>query len=213
MSFRFFLIISCALAMQFSVFANEAEKSALGEFQSNTVEPKKDELIKKSLELVTKRVAELEKRFEDLHKNGNKTRFKSVQANKKKVVILNDDIGEEKEGRFTVNHLKFVEYQFEGNKVKQIVLVYEKKNFFEDFNDFTKTLTIDPSNIENSNIQEKRKTGVEKVEYKDFSPETKYRTMKALERQLLTAIFRVEILMRHKNLKDDYEANQMMQGI
>ena len=214
MSFRFFFI--CLLVFTFSfqgIWSEDSEKSAPGDFQATTLEPKKDELIKKALEVVNKRIAELEKRFGELGQLQLKQQLKSIRASKNKVIILNEDKLDDIEKKAPVSHIKFVEYEFSGNKIKSIKLVYEKENAFETINNFTKTLYIDPAQIENSKIEEKRKEATDSMGYKDFSPDTKYKTLKTLERQLLTAIYKVEILMRNKILKDDSDANSLMQGI
>lgn len=222
------------------LFSVDEDKATLGDFQAATQEPKKEQLIKKSLEVINKRISELEQRFSELSKMNPHVNYgyysrdykkspeevslknlslKSIRTSKDKVTILNDDLGQDFEGRHVVSHLKFVEYELNGNKIKTIRLVYEKKNFFEDSNNFTKILTIDPAQIENTKIEETTKEAalnkrlIDTVEYKDFSPDTKYRTLKSLEKQLLAAIYKVEILMRHKALKSDINANQFMGGI
>lgn len=235
------LLIGFALAfLSTQAFAVDPDKSTLGDFQATTQEPKKEELLKKSLEVINKRIKELEQRFDELSKSDPNVNYgyysksykenpeaskrknfslKSIRATKDKVTILNEDIPQDYEGRHTVSHLKFVEYELSGNKIKTIRLVYEKKNFFEDINNFTKILTVDPAQIENIVIEEIQKDSVlnkemiDKSNYKDFAPETKYQTLKSLEKQLLTAIYRVEILMRHRALKSDSNALQLMSGI
>lgn len=237
---RTILFLFVFLFMTSQLFSVEEDKSTLGDFQPSTKEPKKEELIKKSLEVINKRISELEQRLDDLSKMNPHVNYgyysrdyknspdevklrnlslKSIRTSKDKVTILNDDIPQDFEGRHIVSHLKFVEYELSGNKIKTIRLVYEKKNFFEDSNNFTKTLTIDPAQIENTKIEETTKESAlnknltDTVEFKDFSPDTKYKTLKSLEKQLLSAIYKVEILMRHKVIKNDDNANQFMTGI
>lgn len=222
------------------IFSVDSDKSTLGDFQASTQELKKEELIKKSLEVINKRIGELEQRLDELSKMNPYVSYgyysrdfkkspeevklrnlslKSIRATKDKVTIVNEDTPLDFEGRHLVSYLKFVEYELSGNKIKTIRLVYEKKDFFEESNNFTKTLIFDPAQIENIKIEEAQieaklnKDLADKMEFKDFTTDAKYKTLKSLERQLLSSIYKVEILLRHKNIKTDSNSNQLIKGI
>ncbi len=216
MSYRL-LIALISLLFTGSVFAQaEGFKEGIQgtEKQENT--------LKKSLEVVTQRVAELEKLYEKLAAKPSKVQLKSIVTGKDKILVVHDDQPGIAEGKHHVSHLKFVQYEFSGNKIKNIKLIYEKKNFHDNLIDSTKTLTIDPAAIDNSIVEEKtlpdtaydkKAQAIEKTSYKDFSAETKFKTLKMLERQLLNSIYKVEILLRKNVTDEDIKSNQLMEGI
>jgi hypothetical protein len=216
MSYRL-LIALISLFFTGSVFAQ-----AEGFKEGIQAAEKQENTLKKSLEVVTQRVAELEKLYEKLAANPSKVQLKSIVTGKDKILVVHDDQPGVLEGHHQVSHLKFVQYEFAGNKIKNIKLIYEKKNFHDNLIDSTKTLTIDPAAIDNSIVEEKtlpntaydkKSQALEKTSYKDFSPETKFKTLKMLERQLLNSIYKVEILLRKNVISDDIKANQLMEGI
>ncbi|MCB1177540.1 MAG: hypothetical protein KDK36_08185 [Leptospiraceae bacterium] len=212
-----------AFAFTISLYSQEDNSKFSNEFQAG-VEPtkKQEEVFKKSLEVINQRVAELEKLYEKISQTPSVHNLKSISKGKDKLIVLNESKPSDFEGRQEVSHLKYIEYEISGNKVKTMKLIYEKKYFAEDVKNSLKTLTIDPAAIENSTVEEKTLADtayfkdakeVEKASYKDFTAETKFKTLKLVESQLLNSIYKAEILLRHNVLETDRKAVQLAEGI
>ncbi len=172
---------------------------------------------KKSLDTVKKSIAEktaeLEKLYERLNGVPIQLRLNEVQRGKDKIVILNDNRGDIPEGNQVNTSLNYTEYEFASGKIKNIRHVYESENYYNRIMTNYKTLTIVPGQEENATVEVRTIDKETKSEYKDFSGETRFYTLKLVENQLRYAITKVDSLLRRNALELDRKTVNSLGGI
>ncbi|MCB1140741.1 MAG: hypothetical protein H7A24_07695 [Leptospiraceae bacterium] len=172
---------------------------------------------KKSLETIKKviidRTAEFEKLYEKLSAVPIQTKLAEIQKGKDKIVLLNDFGGDQKEGNQVFNQIKYIEYIFEGGKVKSVNFYYDHENYYNNIYTKYKVLQISPSDVESATISVKYTDREEKTEYKDFNGEARFKTLKLLENNLLVTILKMDTLLRRNILEIDRRVGAGLKGL
>jgi hypothetical protein len=211
-------ILSVTLLMALSTAIVAQEKSSGDDGFRTDYQPGKVIVAnKKSLDTIKKvildRTAEFEKLYEQLSATTIELKLANIQKSNDKIIILNDFQGDVKEGNQFANHLKYIEYIFEGGKLKTVKFFYDNENYFNRIYNNYKVLEISPADVETASIAVKYIDRENKTEYKDFNGETRFKTLKLLENNLLNALQKMDVLLRRNILEKDLRIEAGLKGI
>jgi hypothetical protein len=125
-------------------------------------------------------------------------RYEEAEKGKtsKQLVFNYEDVPLVYERGQATNHLKQIVYEFEGNEIKSLKMIYDKKFFIEDRYNFHKVVNVDPAKvkelsveIEYPNLYPGKK---DKSEFSTFRSGLKIKTLKILENQLLDSLLKID---------------------
>lgn len=166
--------------------------------------------VKKS---IAEKTAELEKLYERLNNMPVELRLNDVLKTKDKITILNDNRGDLLFGNQVHTSLNYTEYEFASGKVKNIRFVYESENYHNRIMSNYKTLTVVPGQEDNTTLEVRSIDKEVKTEYKNFSGETRFYTLKLVENQLRLAVSKMDTLLRRNSRELDRRAVNSLGGI
>lgn len=171
----------------------------------------------KSLETVKKSIAEksaeLEKLYERLNNMPIELRLNDVLKTKDKITILNDNRGDIINANQVQNSFNYTEYEFASGKIKNIRFVYEAENYYNRIMSSYKTINIAPGQEDNSYVEVRTIDKETKTDFKNFSGETKFYTLKLVENQLRLAVSKVDTLLRRNAVELNRRAVNSLGGI
>jgi hypothetical protein len=210
-----FKVVAACLLISASVFGQDKPAGDSG--RTNYLPGNPIVANKKSLEIVKKSIAEKAAELENLYARLSsmpiQLKLNEVYRAKDKIIILNDNRGDILDGNQVYNNFNYTEYEFASGKIKNIRHVNEKENYYNRIMTDYKVLSIVPGQEESAIVEVRTIDKETKSEYKDFSGETRFYTLKLVENQLRLAISKVDTILRRNTLESDRKTVNSLGGI
>lgn len=153
--------------------SSEDSGEALGVHDRNTME-----VVKRYEDMITFRIGELEKLHSKLAKLDKKM--------EKKITIPSEINLDKHEGGHVYSVERYAEYSFDGDKVKDVRIIFKKKNIKNEAIFENKDLVFVPGQfqgiqVSTDKIETKSRNTKEMEYYREFTADAKLKTLKVIE--------------------------------
>ncbi|PJZ69186.1 hypothetical protein CH373_11685 [Leptospira perolatii] len=192
------LFALAALLISLPLLAQDKKKASQADiFQDETSEYTKSlrKIIKSLEDTINDRLKDLERKHDML--------VILKPEYEKRQTIVTEDIPFQVQDGYESNLLKYITYQFEGGKVKDITLSSESKRIYYEVMFENKRIIFRPGDLKQSEIIHEVFEATEKTMLNDISLENQIKALRLLETSLRSSIYRIDILLAlYKDNKD-----------
>ncbi|EQA38137.1 hypothetical protein LEP1GSC047_3518 [Leptospira inadai serovar Lyme str. 10] len=127
----------------------------------------------------------------------------------KRQTIVTEDIPFQVQDGYESNLLKYIMFQFESGKVKDITLASKSKRIYYEVMFENKKIVFNPASLKQSEVTHEVFEKTEKTLLNEMSLENQIRALRLLETSLRSSIYRIDVLLAlykdnkdRKNLRD-----------
>lgn len=168
-----------------------------------------DKKIKKMTGTIKERILEMRTLFKKM------AEYDKDLLNKSEYIHNVEDIPLAYEGKEAVNHLKQLVFKLDKGEIKGIKMTYAKKGIVHNTWDFTKILDLNDADLEKAvlEVTYPNINSRQKLEYKDFTLESRYKALRLLEFQLLSSIYFLEGKLHNLDEAKERKIARQLQGL